>query len=213
MAEEREDIEQLYRRIGDILVSRGIKSCTMDRVAAELGMSKRTLYEIFSSKEEMISRVMQYIQKVQLERTEERFRNASNVMEGLALHIFYTQKYISSISPEFFRDMHRHHRLMADFEQKEREIYQRTTHLLQCGIREGVFREDVDYPVTMTLLRLQFESLNCMRENFPPDVTLAQAFHTIAISFLRSIATIDGLKILEDISKKFPVQTKPTPEA
>lgn len=49
---------------------------------------------------------------------------------------------------------------------------------------------------------LQYESLACMHDVFPPDVTLAQAYESITIGFLRSIATPKGMQILDELTTK-----------
>ena len=51
------------------------------------------------------------------------------------------------------------------------------------------------------------ESLKRMEEFLPKDVTLSEAFNTVSIAFLRSIATEQGLKVLEEIRKKYPSES------
>lgn len=53
------------------------------------------------------------------------------------------------------------------------------------------------------MFRIQMESLKRMEEFLPQDVTLNEAFDTISISFLRSIASQEGAKILERIKNSY----------
>ena len=71
------------------------------------------------------------------------------------------------------------------------------------GIKQGVFRSDVNYPILLRMFRIQMESLKRMEEFLPQDVTLNEAFDTISISFLRSIASQEGAKILERIKNSY----------
>ncbi|MDE6835586.1 MAG: TetR/AcrR family transcriptional regulator, partial [Muribaculaceae bacterium] len=75
--------EQLIVSISEILVNNGLKSTTMDTIAATLSISKRTLYEYFGSKKDMIFKVMGYWLERRTRLTEKIINEASNVMEGL----------------------------------------------------------------------------------------------------------------------------------
>ncbi|MDE6335182.1 MAG: TetR/AcrR family transcriptional regulator, partial [Muribaculaceae bacterium] len=46
--------DALIDAIGELLLKRGLKATTMDSIASALQISKRTLYEIFNSKNEMV---------------------------------------------------------------------------------------------------------------------------------------------------------------
>ncbi len=197
-----EERQHLYRRIEDILTKRGIKGCTMDLVAAELGMSKRTLYEIFGSKEEMLIRVTDNMQKRLRANADRRFRTSGNIMEAMVLHAFDEMRMMQSVCPEFFRDLRHLASLRRNMENRNRETIECIAQQTRRGVEQGVFRTDVNYPVTLRLIVLQYESLACMHDVFPPDVTLAQAYESITIGFLRSIATPKGMQILDGLTAK-----------
>ncbi len=73
---------------------------------------------------------------------------------------------------------------------------------INLGVEQGVFRQDVNYPITLRMMSIQMESLKRMEEFFPPDVKLQDALDTIIVGFLRSIASPKGMEILDDIRKK-----------
>ncbi len=191
---------RLYRRIEGILTKRGIKGCTMDLVAAQLGMSKRTLYEIFGSKEEMLIRVTESMQERLRANADRRFRTSDNMMEAMVLHAFDEMRLMQSVCPEFFRDLRRLRNLRRNMESRNRETIECISQQTRRGVEQGVFRTDVNYPVTLRLIVLQYETLACMHDVFPPDVTLAQAYETITLGFLRSIATPKGMQILDELT-------------
>ena len=193
---------RLYRRIEGILTERGIKGCTMDLVAAQLGMSKRTLYEIFGSKEEMLIRGTDNMQKRLRANADKRFRTSGNIMEAMVLHAFDEMRMMQSVCPEFFRDLRNLASLRRNMESRNRETIECIAQQTRRGVEQGVFRTDVNYPVTLRLIVLQYESLACMHDVFPPDVTLAQAYESITIGFLRSIATPKGMQILDGLTAK-----------
>lgn len=200
MAISERNKEDILTRIVEIVVENGLKATTMDLVAARLGISKRTLYEIFDSKTQMLRETLEYIGKSHRKNTERIFLSSANVMEGMVKVFLYHHEELTRVNVDFFRDM-------DSFCSDMRREYDRVNNahhrlfiiLLKRGVREEVFRKDVDFRVMVHLMGIQFESLKRMEEHFPPDITLSQASSAIIIGFLRSIASPKGMKLLDDI--------------
>ena len=82
-----------------------MKATTMDKVAACLSMSKRTLYEIFDSKEEMLKQVIGYSHKKHIENLCRIFKEADTVMEAFYLTLKTHQSVMGQASAAFYQDM------------------------------------------------------------------------------------------------------------
>ncbi len=201
MTSDKTGQESLYDDIESILTERGIKSCTMDLVASRRGISKRTLYEIFENKEDMIKRTIDRMLSRHLEETEKIFRDADNVMEAITLNAFATQRFMQHYSAPFFRDLQRQPKWRREFERGNETARRRQRQVIALGIKQGVFRCDVNHDIALALVHLQHESLACMRDIYPPEVTMAQAFESITIGFLRSIASPKGMQILDKLTE------------
>ena len=193
--------EQLIVSISEILVNNGLKSTTMDTIAATLSISKRTLYEYFGSKKDMIFKVMGYWLERRTRLTEKIINEASNVMEGLIKVFDNQQKMINDVNVKFYREMDKFYpdiRRMLDGESDQ--WVKKIMVIINKGLEQGVFRPDVNYPVILSLKRIQMESLKRMQEVFPPNITMEEAMATINISFLRSIASPTGMEILDRLT-------------
>ncbi|MBD5236057.1 MAG: TetR/AcrR family transcriptional regulator [Bacteroidales bacterium] len=193
--------EQLIVSISEILVNNGLKSTTMDTIAATLSISKRTLYEYFGSKKDMIFKVMGYWLEWRTRLTEKIINEASNVMEGLIKVFDNQQKMINDVNVKFYREMDKFYpdiRRMLDGESDQ--WVKKIMVIINKGVEQGVFRPDVNYPVILSLKRIQMESLKRMQEVFPPNITMEEAMATINISFLRSIASPTGMEILDRLT-------------
>lgn len=189
----------LIEKISAIFNEKGLKATTMDLVAQRLQMSKRTLYEIFENKNEMILEVMRFNQKQHSIYCEFVFSHTNNVMEGLIAVFKAQQQQMKKVNVEFFRDLDSYYReLRPNYEAQGRCLNEQLAKLLNKGVEQGVFRENVNYPASIALMRLQMESLKRMEENFPPEITLQEAFDSICIGFLRSIASLEGIKIIDE---------------
>ena len=193
--------EQLIVSISEILVNNGLKSTTMDTIAATLSISKRTLYEYFGSKKDMIFKVMGYWLEWRTRLTEKIINEASNVMEGLIKVFDNQQKMINDVNVKFYREMDKFYpdiRRMLDGESDQ--WVKKIMVIINKGVEQGVFRPDVNYPVILSLKRIQMESLKRMQEVFPPNITMEEAMATINISFLRSIASPTFMEILDRLT-------------
>lgn len=199
-----ENFENLCSRIFDILAELGPSQTTMDLLARRLTISKRTLYEIFGSKDGMIKTIMERMHEQYSADVEQIIKDSGNVMEALAGIFLYQQKAMTRISANFFIDMDtRYHHIRGDYENNARKWTGYISKAIRLGVRQGVFRDDVHYEVTVPLMRVQMESLKRMEEFFPPEITLLQAYNAIAIGMLRSIATPRGMQILDNLAPQF----------
>lgn len=190
----------LLKSISTIIFRRGLKATTMDGVASSLGMSKRTLYEIFGSKKDMILHTVKYWQAQHHQKAQEIFSTAPTIMEAMFLTFKYHLRFMRDVNVEVLRDMDREYREIRDqFENRDGVWGEALLNAINVGIEQGVFRPDLNYKVMLPLMRIQMESLKRMEEFFPADITIAEAFDAIGIGFLRSIASQEGMKILDEV--------------
>ncbi|MDE7180515.1 MAG: TetR/AcrR family transcriptional regulator [Muribaculaceae bacterium] len=195
-----EQYASLLEAIFPIIGERGPSHTSMDHVASKLGMSKRTLYEIFENKDDMLKEVLAHHHDLHEKEMAKLFENSPNVMVGLYKSMLYQQQFFSKINPVFFRDMdERFKHIRPEYDKNNDKGYHAMAKVIRTGVEQGVLRPDFDFRLQFTLLKVQMESLKRMEEYFPPDVTLSQAYSAISEGFLRSIATSKGLEIIESM--------------
>lgn len=191
---------ELLQRIGEIVVRRGMKATKMDDLAKELGVSKRTLYEKFDSKTDMIRQVIRYQSEIMHKIVEGAFRESENVLEAMLIISRYQRATLTNVHADFYRDMDDlFAELRPDYDVIQRKRFEDLMRIISKGIDQGVFRADVDYRINIRLMAVQLESLKRMEEFFPADITLAQAFDAITDSFLRSIVSAKGQEMLNNL--------------
>lgn len=197
------DKNKILDKVIEIVINHGLKATTMDMVASCLGMSKRTLYEIFESKNQMIRETFDYIGRRHHNKTKEIFERSSNMMEALIGIFLYIRETLTIVNANFFRDMDSFYSdVRSDYEKTRQHRNNIFMSILSKGVEEGVFREDEDYRIFINLLDIQLESLKRMEEHFPEDITLSQVSASIVIGALRSIATPKGMEILDQSLKR-----------
>lgn len=196
---EIKDREKLIEFIMDELIRKGIKSTTMDSLAASLQMSKRTLYEIFSNKEHMVEEALKSFHNNISQQYINIFKESSNIMEAIIKCIAHSRNLMSRANVEFFRDIDDFY---TDEKRKKEEMcrYAELEKLYIKGVEQGFFREGLDFRVQCRMLSIQMESLKRMEEIFPKDITLVEAYDAINMGFLRAISTHKGIEYLDNMS-------------
>ncbi len=173
----------------------------MNDVSEALGISKRTLYEHFSNKEELLRQcIIRHYKshKQQIEKLEE---DASNPVDIMHRHFRYHVIRINDYHPNFLNELQKlhpniWHTLVAELVE-DRERY--TTELITEGIRQGYFREDI-YPAIAAKLLFAHVDLLSDTDTFPLErIPRADLFRQILTGFLRGLSTEKGFKEVENL--------------
>lgn len=182
----------------------GVRNVTMDGIASALGMSKRTVYETFKDKNELVNTCLKILNQKYKKRNEKLCCGSSNVIETIFLFMQEGIKSMNAINPVFFRDMEK---LYPDTwnairENKEKEALRLSKELLQKGIKEGLFREEIHIPIIAKLFQEQIKLL--ADENvFPHDeYSFADVFQSLMINFMRGISTRKGIELIDSMLAK-----------
>lgn len=188
----------------------GFKATTMDMIASQLSMSKRTLYEIFESKEHMLHEALSYYHRIMSKRISRIFSESPNVMEALIRIIRLQLNVLVNTTPLFFSDMDTIGKKIHDqhVSYKERNIEDDIMSIIKIGIQQDVFRAEENYRISLKFLNIQFEALKRTENHFPKDVSLSDVYTVLSINFLRSIATLKGTQILEECIEKYKEDLK-----
>ncbi|SHI32610.1 transcriptional regulator, TetR family [Tangfeifania diversioriginum] len=179
----------------------GIRNVTMDGIATGLGMSKRTVYEIFKDKNELVHECLKSIKQKHNAKNQEIVTTSTNVIETIFSFMQEGIKSMNAINPVFFRDMEKFYNSTWKKlkEENEKEGFMLTTELLKKGIKEGLFREDINIQIVSKLFHEQINLL-ANEEIFPRDeFNYTDVFQNLTINFMRGISTQKGIDLIDKI--------------
>ena len=182
----------------------GIRAVTMDMLASQLGISKRTIYEVFSDKEELLKGVLKWMVEKQREVMTSVFNESENTIEAIFRMLDLMMDHFQKMSPAFQMDMKRLH---MDLKKNPGELvdlpyFSNNSDILIRGIREGVFRDDIDVEITNKCL-LEVARVTNDRNVFPPDYfENKDVIRSFYINYLRGISTQKGLDLINFYEKK-----------
>jgi AcrR family transcriptional regulator len=182
----------------------GIRAVTMDMLAANMGISKRTIYEVFSDKDELLKGVLKWMLEKQRELMTKIFSESENVIEAIFKMIDLMTDHFQRMSPAFQMDMQRLHR---DIQKNREELIDlpylsNNSEILNRGIKEGVFRDDIDVEITNKCM-LEVARMSNDKNVFPPDdFANKDVIRNFYINYLRGISTRKGLDLINFYEKK-----------
>ena len=200
MSEEAKILEKCER----LFMRYGIKSVTMDDVSCELGMSKKTLYQYFENKEELIHKVTQNhftCQNKVIEHIIHHSKTAIDEMIGISNWMNTMSK---NLNPSLVFDLKKYHPQSWQIfnDHRNTEVYNCIKHNLEQGIQEGLYREELDIEVLARIYIARMEMLLDAEifpyDKFPPEKT----FKVFMDYHIRGLATTKGIKYLEKIKSE-----------
>jgi len=197
--ESMEVTERIIVEAGVLFSKYGIRSMTMDTLAEEMGISKRTIYERFKDKDTLLLEVIRYFKKQRAEEAHRIIEESENAIEALFRIIKKTVQQIEHMNPIFFHDFRKYHaKIFKEFSDPgEIRDYNVTLNLLETGVKQKVFRSDIHIDIVNRTLHELFNL-------FGIDSNLAQAnyhhkdlFEHIILPYFRGISTTKGVSLLE----------------
>ena len=201
--------EKVVVHVADIIKSLGIKSVRMDDVATSLGMSKRTIYEMFGDKEELLFQSVLYISERHACEVLSQVGGYANSLEMLFMcsqaildsgAASDAEKRVVMNIKKFYPEMYKKVRVFhAEMGMKH----------LQAAIEkcssEGFIEPTVDVEL---MTRLFFSTMTSfVYDNtivIPAEITREEAYGALWINFFRGISTQKGVAEIDRIISQYP---------
>lgn len=192
--------EKIIKRAAEMIAELGVKSLRVDDLAHDLGVSKRTLYEMFGDKEELLYHSVKYL----FDKEEDEVRASVTASQSGIPVLFEmfdammvrgaTRKRIMENLAKFYPELYE--RIMT--ENRDHGLNELRTKLNRL-VEEGLISEMVNIDLSITML--YYTSMGLMRRHgrlvLPNGVTEQEAFRYTIINFFRGIATLKGVEQID----------------
>ena len=197
---KRIDKQQLKEKVAQVaavaFMQKGIKNVKMDDVAAELGISKRTLYELFSDKEELLLDVVKLHRKEMKNYMISVAEKAENVLEIIMSFYIRTTEDFQTTNILFFEEIKKYPQVTKFLEDGRKENAVSAVAFYKKGVEQGIFREDVNYEIVQEMIHGQMDML--MHNDIQKTYSMVEIFKTVVFMHLRGITTEKGLSIVDE---------------
>lgn len=197
--------EHIINEATKLFVQYGLKAIRMDDIATQLGVSKRTIYEIFGDKETLILECLTHYHHEQQQRKIKITEQATNVIEGFIL-------FFQNLEEE---EMEENYKLMANLRKFYPNVYQKISERhteegyeilrkkLQEGVDGGYLVKNVNYELAISVFSYSiFGIISNQKAILPNNVSEKEAFVYVVTYFIRGIATEKGRKLIDEYLEK-----------
>jgi len=196
--------ERISAKAEELFMQFGIRSVSMDDIAHSLGMSKKTLYQYYTDKDELVYAMIEsHIRDMQQD-----CESCREQAHGAIHEIFITMEQIldelSNMNPMVLYDLEKfHHKAFQHFkEHKDKYLVKIVRNNIEWGITEGLYRSEVNVDV-MSKYRMESMMIPFNVAVFPPGkYNLATISEMIIENFIYGLATIKGHQLIQQYNEQ-----------
>ena len=193
-------IERIIQGGEELFLTAGIKSVTMDDIAKHLGMSKKTIYQFFKDKNELVIALVNKKLKDDEDQMSDIISRSNNVIEEMINMLKCSEEIFSRINPIVIHDLQKYHpEAWKQFQDFKSDVLVHTLEeLLTKGIKQGYIRPDIDVKIMARMRVYQVEM------GFNTSIFPVAEFNTWAVQqqfqehFNFGICTLKGYKLLNE---------------
>jgi AcrR family transcriptional regulator len=196
--------ERIIVESGILFGKYGIRSMTMDALAEEMGISKRTIYEKFRDKDTLLLEVIEYYREKRTREAHLIIEESENVIVAMFSLVKIIVSQIEQMNPLFFHDVRKYHTRVYRqlFVPGAIRDFSITEKLLSKGVEQKVFRDDFNPEIVSRTLHSLFDLFGHESSLLEAGYNRKQLFDNCIIPFLRGISTAKGVALIEENKRK-----------
>ena len=200
-----EKLQQILTRVYDLYNKYGIKSVTMDDVARELGMSKKTLYKHVKDKADLVEQVLIQNSVQHSTKIEALVKKNLNAIVELLEVNQYMNQILKDHNPSLDYDLKKYYpeistRLMYEIKKRMHDSIKQN---LLKGQQEGVYRQEMDVEIICRLHMTRMEHKHSSDNFTLNELTSKKVMREIFIYHLHGIINEKGDEILNEKLKDY----------
>ena len=197
-------VERIIQGSRELFLRAGIKSITMDDIAKHIGMSKKTIYQFFKDKNDLVTASVKKKLKEDEEQIVDIISKSENVIEEMINMMKCSEDVLSKINPVAMYDLQKYHyEAWTEFQKfKSGVLINMLEQLLTKGMKQGYIRTDIDVKIIARMRVSQIEF------GFNTEVFPVSEFSTVKVQmqflehFNYGICTLKGYKLLNQYQNK-----------
>ncbi len=195
--------EQILKGAAGLFFQYGIKAITMDDIARHLSISKRTIYENFPTKDDIVNLLLRDHLELSKKECSQRCSESKNAIEEIVLMMEHVRETFSKMNPRILMDLKKFHpKAWKDYEEFKNGFLMKTiSENLKKGIAEGVYRKNIKVEI-LARLRIELVELAWNTDIFSPTrFELKNVQLSILEHFLYGITNIKGHRMVQKYKK------------
>ena len=196
--------EDIVKRALNDFMQYGFKTFTMDDLANKMGMSKKTLYEHFPSKQDLVDACLDYVLEMSCTNVTTFVQGEGSVIENVYRNQKKVQEVFNINSDRPIWELQKYYpktyeRMEGEFAKTDALFIDK---LLEKGWQEGLFRKDINVNFCKVFYT-SVQRLRSITHTFPErEFPFWETIYTILEYFFRILVNEKGLKELERVLKE-----------
>ena len=177
----------------------------MDQLASHLGISKRTIYENFTDKDELLTGVLTMMTEKQKILTQRIIDESENAIVAIFRILEISRNHLQDLSPAFFADIKKYHNDFLNMNSGKCEMpdYRNNIRVVIKGMEEGLFRKDIN-PELVNRCLYSLGKSTMDSDLYPLELfSLRDIVKNVYINYLRGISTAKGIDLIDRLEVNF----------
>jgi transcriptional regulator with XRE-family HTH domain len=194
-----EELKNILLKVRELYTKYGIKSITMDEVATELGISKKTLYQYVTDKDELVGKFIDNEIELRQEEICKCFKTGFNAIEELIEISIFMNRLMKDQNPATEHDLKKYypHHYNKTVKIRRERTFNYILLNLKKGKEEGLYREELNEEIIAKLYLSRVESIHSNDLFTVEEFTSLKLFMELLMYHIRGIATDKGIIVME----------------
>jgi len=199
-----EELKNILLRVRELYMKYGIKSITMDDISNELGISKKTLYQYVTDKDDLVGKFIDNEILLRQQEICKCFKAGYNAIEELFEISIFMNKLMKGQNPVTDHDLKKYypHHYQKTVKTRRESIYSYILINLKKGKKEGLYREEMKEDIIAKLYLSRVESIHLNDLFSVEEFTSVKLFMELLTYHVRGIASDKGIIVLEEKLKE-----------
>lgn len=189
----------------DLMTRHGVKHVTMDDIASQLGISKKTIYQFYKDKEAVVMAVVNLELEEQSLKCQKTQDIAENAVHEMFMILEDIQQMFKNMNPMTMNELAKYFpEAFARIQNHKDEFMHRIikTNLMK-GIEQGVYRNEID-PEILSIYRLETSFVPFNTQLYPfSKFDIGKVTLQIIENFIYGVMSIKGIELMEQYKKQF----------
>ena len=191
--------DRILNKARELMFQTGVKHVTMDDLATQLGISKKTIYQYFKDKDALVSSVVEFELANHNLLCTQSMEKADNAVHEIFLLMTVIQEMFNRMNPLALFEIEKYYPLA--FEKikthKDEYIYSMISANLEKGMNEGLYRKEIDINI-LSKYRLETSLIPFNIHVFPSNkFDILKVNLQIIEHFVYGVATLEGHKLMD----------------
>lgn len=190
--------ERILHKAMYLFKQQGVKSVKMDDISQALGISKRTLYEIYDTKEHLLLEGVKMVNDQKLREMEDFIKEKPrNEIEIMVKFVHMQLAELKNINPLFFRELKRYKPIVAFLDECKAGQTLHTISFIQKGVEHGYFKSSLNYDIVLEMGEAVMNHMMEVKlyERFP----MQEIFRNYVAVLMRGYCTDKGIRELDKL--------------